>query len=76
MLSGGALLQVTATWAYKVSLDERCEGFSQPWSVSVQCRRPPAEHVPWSELYEFLLTASPLNLAGGVGSPSNAIAIK
>jgi kynurenine formamidase len=26
--------------------------------------------------YEFLLTASPLNLAGGAGSPSNAIAIK
>ena len=26
--------------------------------------------------YEFLLTAKPLNLTGGVGSPPNAIAIK
>jgi kynurenine formamidase len=27
-------------------------------------------------VYEFLLTSSPLNIAGGVGSPPNALAIK
>lgn len=26
--------------------------------------------------YEFLLTAKPLNLVGGVGSPANAMAVK
>jgi hypothetical protein len=26
--------------------------------------------------YEFLLTAKPLNLIGGVGSPANALAVK
>lgn len=26
--------------------------------------------------YEFLLTAKPLNLIGGVGSPANAMAVK
>ena len=27
-------------------------------------------------VYEFFLTATPLNLEGGVGSPANAVAVK
>jgi hypothetical protein len=35
-----------------------------------------AEACPADGKYEFLLTAKPLNLIGGVGSPANALAVK
>ncbi|TQL69422.1 putative cyclase [Nocardioides albertanoniae] len=35
-----------------------------------------AEDCARDGVYEFLLTAKPLNLVGGVGSPANAIAVK
>jgi hypothetical protein len=35
-----------------------------------------AEDCAADGVYEFLLTAKPLNLKGGVGSPPNALAVK